>query len=224
MLDKIAVLIPAYNALGTIDELLHRLKSIVPPKSIFVIDDGSTDRTGSVAQNHGVHVVRLDSNSGKGAALSQGFELLKGDTSFDCVATLDADLQHPPEKLPEFDAQMQNANADIVIGHRSRVGSSMPMHRRASNALTSLLVSARTGQRILDSQCGFRLIKRKVLSEVHVRSAGFEAETEFLLKAARRGFRISFVPIETIYNGQKSHMTNWKTTFNFIRVLLRKNE
>ena len=223
MLEKIAVLIPAYNASGTINELLLRLKTVVPPKNIFVIDDGSGDGTGSIAQNQGVHVVRLESNSGKGAALSRGFELLKGDTSFDYVATLDADLQHPPEKLPEFDAQMQNANADIVIGHRSRLGSSMPLHRRASNTLTSFLVSARTGQRILDSQCGFRLIKRRVLSEVVVRSAGFEAETEFLMKAARRGFRISFVPIETIYNGQKSHMTNWKTTINFIRVLLREN-
>ncbi len=221
MIDKTAVLIPAYNASSTLGDLLERLKATVPARSIFVIDDGSADQTGAIAREEGANVVRLESNSGKGAALSKGFELLKNDTSFEFVATLDADLQHPPERLGAFVEEIQGSNADIVIGHRSKIGTKMPFHRRLSNTLTSFLVSVRTGQRMLDSQCGFRLIRRQVLSKIQLVSHGFEAETEFLLRAAKQNFKVSFVPIETIYNGERSHMTNWKTTVNFIRVLLQ---
>lgn len=219
--DRVALLIPAYNAGDTIGELLVRSTRFVDAKNIVVVDDGSTDDTGPRARKVGVNVVRLDRNQGKGAALAEGFEILRNDPRFDCVATLDADLQHRPEDLASFVKEMRQTDADIVIGFRGRMGTKMPIHRRLSNAITSSLVSARTGQEILDSQCGFRLISKRVLSQVSIRSPGFEAETEFLLKSARRGFIIRFIPIETIYDGEKSHMTNWRTTLNFVRVLLR---
>ncbi len=221
MYEKIAVVVPAYNASGTIGELLRRLKEFVPVGHIFVVDDGSSDATGLVAEREGANVVRLGSNSGKGAALTKGFDLLKNNESFEFVATLDADLQHPPEKLGAFIEEANTSKVDIVIGQRGRRGTRMPIHRRLSNAITSFLVSARTGQRILDSQCGYRLIRRNVLLRITTASSGFEAETEFLLRAAKHNFRVSFVPIETVYNGEKSHMTNWKTTVHFIRVLLQ---
>ncbi len=219
--EKIAVLVPAYNAAGTIGELVRRLITVVAAKNIFVIDDGSSDDTGSVAQHEGANVIRLETNSGKGAALSSGFVSVKDDESYEFIATLDADLQHSPENLPAFIEEMERTKSDIVIGYRKKKGSKMPLHRRLSNTLTSCLVSARTGQRMLDSQCGFRLIRRGVLQKVEMISTGFEAETEFLLKAAKSGYKVGFIPIDTIYNGEKSHMTNWKTTVNFLRVLLQ---
>ena len=75
---------------------------------------------------------------------------------------------------------------------------------------------------IIDSQSGFRLISSDILSAVSTLSDGFEAETEFLIRAALKGFRIGFVPVATIYGAAGSHMTHWTTTRNFLSVLLKE--
>jgi hypothetical protein len=98
----------------------------------------------------------------------------------------------------------------------------MPLERIVSNTITSSLVSARTGVPIKDSQSGFRLIGRNVLSAINLDSDGYEAETELLIKAARKGFRITFVPIATIYGTSRSYMTHWKTTKRFLQVLFKE--
>jgi glycosyltransferase involved in cell wall biosynthesis len=219
---KSAVLIPAFNAGNTLDTLLARLFQYVPPANVLVVDDGSTDDTAAIALRRETKVISLGDNRGKGAALARGFDVLKSDSRFDCIATLDADLQHRPENLASFIQERIQTGADIVIGLRNRIGTKMPIHRRLSNAITSYLVSVRTGKKVLDSQCGFRLIGRDVLSHVTLKSFGFEAETEFLIKAIKQGYTVHFVPIETIYNGEKSHMTNWSTTLDFIRVLFHE--
>ena len=220
-ISKIAALVPAYNSANTLDELLSRLLMYVPVTNVFVVDDGSTDRTSAIAEQRGVNVIRLGTNRGKGAALSEGFRVLKDDSRFQSVVTLDADLQHRPEEILDFVREKLQTGADIVIGRRNRRGSRMPIHRRLSNFITSYLVSVRTGTEILDSQCGYRLIGMNVLSKVSIQSAGYEMETEFLIKAVKKGFTVRYVPIETVYDGEKSHMTNWRTTLNFIKVLFR---
>jgi glycosyltransferase involved in cell wall biosynthesis len=220
-IDGIAVLIPAFNAASTLNALLVRVTRFVPPDNVLVVSDGSTDGTIITAERHGVRVISLEKNQGKGAALRKGFGILQNDPQVTDIVTLDADLQHRPEDIPRFVQKKQQGGADIVIGMRNRTGTRMPIHRVLSNAITSYLVSLRTRTNMLDSQCGFRLIGKKVLSNVTIESFGFEAETEFLIKAIKQGFKVEFVPIETIYNGEKSHMTNWKTTLNFIKVLIR---
>jgi glycosyltransferase involved in cell wall biosynthesis len=142
--------------------------------------------------------------------------------SADFVLTMDADLQHVPEDIPNFIAVQKETEADMVIGCRQRTGTHMPIHRRISNAITSKLVGIRTGIRIQDSQCGFRLIRRKVLEDVSAVLPGYEAETEFLIKAAKRGYRIAWAPVQTVYGKEKSYMTHWKTTVNFLKVLLKE--
>ena len=220
-IDGITVLIPAFNAANTLDTLLARLTRYVPPENVLVVNDGSTDETLNIAERRGIKVISLEKNQGKGAALRKGFNVLQNDPNVEDVVTLDADLQHRPEDISRFVQKKKQGGADIVIGLRNRTGTRMPIHRVLSNAITSYLVSLRTRTNILDSQCGFRLIGKNVLLNVTIESSGFEAETEFLIKAIKQGFKIEFAPIETIYSGEQSHMTNWKTTMNFMRVLFR---
>ena len=222
MTKTIAVIIPAYNAEYSLAELVHRLRNTIGDVRIVVVDDGSRDRTNEVAASIGTIVLRHEKNQGKGAALQTGFDFLNRQPEIEFIVTMDADLQHQPEDVPKFLLVQQKTNADIVIGWRERIGSPMPVHRRLSNTITSALVGARTGMKIKDSQCGFRLIRRSVIESVRLESTGYEAETEFLLKAARRGFTIEFVPVQTVYGKEKSHMTHWATTGNFIKVIIRK--
>jgi glycosyltransferase involved in cell wall biosynthesis len=218
----IAVLIPAYNAAETLAELLSLVQMFIPAKSILVVDDGSSDTTASIAQSSGVHLIQHGSNRGKGAALRSGIEYLLKETECECVLTLDADLQHDPGEIPKFLAKWQQRKTDVIVGHRRRLGSGMPLHRAMSNGITSFLVSARAGIEMKDSQCGYRCISREVLTSVTFVSDGFEAETEILVKAAQKGFRIDFVPIATIYGKERSAMTHWQTTKRFLQVLMKE--
>lgn len=219
-----AILIPALNAAQTIGVLLDRIRAQGGRERVIVVDDGSGDDTSEIAREKGAIVLRHDKNKGKGAALKTGFHHVLSSSECDAVLTMDADLQHDPVEIPNFVAERSRSDADFVIGYRRRMGSGMPFHRILSNSITSALVSAKTGVEVRDSQSGYRLITRRVLTSIDVESDGYEAETEMLIKVARKGFRFGFVPIATIYAGAGSHMTHWRTTYQFLRVLLREYE
>ncbi|MFH0989716.1 MAG: glycosyltransferase family 2 protein [bacterium] len=218
----IAIVIPAYNAADTISSLLWRLSQYVDKNAMIVVDDGSRDNTAELAKKYSTTLLQHDRNKGKGAALRTAFEHCRVNKSIEAVITMDADLQHRPEELPQFFEAWRNLRTDIIIGSRRRENSSMPFHRKVSNSITSYLVSVRTRQRIPDSQSGYRLLSKRVIDSVRFESDGYEAETEILIDAASMGFTIGSVPIETIYNEARSSMTYWHTTKSFLKVLLKE--
>ncbi len=218
---RTAVIIPAYQAEDSLPELLERTLRIIPVGSVIVVNDGSKDSTAEVAARFGVTVLSHEKNRGKGAALQSGFDHVLRSND-DALVTMDADLQHRPEDIPRFIALHEVLHHDVIIGSRLHNTAGMPFHRFLSNTITTGLVKARTGAMIADSQSGFRFITRRVLEHVRLTSPGFEAETEFLIKAAARRYSFGSIPIDTIYAGEKSSMTHVQTTVNFIKVLLRQ--
>ncbi|HAP34644.1 MAG TPA: glycosyltransferase family 2 protein [Bacteroidetes bacterium] len=218
---NVAVIIPAYNAADSLPVLLERTKAVLSQENIFIVNDGSRDATKEIAEKYNVNVISHAANFGKGAALQTGFDsVLK--KSFDAVITMDADLQHCPEDIPRFIEMYARTKCDVIIGSRLHNKQGMPIHRILSNTITTGLVRMRTGAAIADSQSGFRFIARKVIEQIRLESTGFEAETEFLIKAAACGATFGSIPIETIYAGEKSNMTHLQTTVNFIKVLFRR--
>lgn len=219
-MKNIAVVIPAFNASRTIGAVVARVAAYLPVENVLVVDDGSTDKTSFEAASLGARVLKHTTNRGKGAALRTGLDFAL-QASFDAVITLDADLQHPPEHIPQFIDRYLKNGFDVIIGSRLHSIRGMPFHRILSNTITTFLVSARTSKKIADSQSGYRLMDRKVLEVVRLESNGFEAETEFLIKAAAHRFKFGFVPVQTVYAGEKSHMTHFSTTVNFVKVLFK---
>ncbi len=218
-MNEFCAVIPAYNAERTIGKLIQKVSQFIPMKDIIVVDDGSSDKTCEIASDLGVNVLKLYRNYGKGKALKTGFEYAKSQ-NYTAVLTLDADLQHNPDEIPKFFARF-NEGFDILIGNRMKNLKPMPIERIFSNKTTSFLISMRTGQKILDSQCGFRLIKIDVIKNVDAKSDGFAFESEFLIKALLRGFKVGFVDIETIYNGERSYIKHFKDTFNFVSIYIQ---
>lgn len=216
-------LIPCYNAENALPNLLAELKAFIPPERIICVNDGSTDRTVTVLRAHGVRAYHFPKNQGKGAALKLGYEI-----ALKCGATMvlaiDSDHQHLPADIPKF--LQESSRYDIVVGSRrrnGRFGAPMPLPRVFSNATTSAILSRLAKQRIEDAQCGFRLIQRPCLEEIAplCKERGFMFETEFLLYAAERGYKIGFVEIEVIYGSSASHMRYVADTLNFVKIVLR---
>jgi len=196
------VLIPAFNESGRIGRVIDGVLRHFAPEDVLVVDDGSTDGTGDAARGLGVRVLRLERNRGKGFALREGFSVAVRE-GYDFVLVLDADGQHPPERIPGFIRAAEAA--DIVIGSRKPFRG-MPRPNWLSNRITTLAISLMTRTRVQDSQSGFRLVKTRVLRAVPLKTARYQTESELLVKALWRGFRLAHVPVEVIYRGEKSHI------------------
>lgn len=210
--------IPARDAAGTVAAVVTGLRAAAPGLSVIVVDDGSADSTGERAREAGAIVVTHEVNRGKGAALQSGFDeaLERG---ADRVLALDADGQHDPALAGALLAALDGA--DVVVGTRRQERATMPWLRRATNDVTSWWVSRLAGVPIDDSQSGYRAISAAVLRAVRPETRRFDYESEFLVLAARAGFRIGASPIPTLYNASGSHIHPVRDTLRFIRFVLR---
>jgi glycosyltransferase involved in cell wall biosynthesis len=210
--------IPARDAAGTVAAVVTALRTAMPGLRVIVVDDGSRDETGELARAAGAIVITHDVNRGKGAALQSGFDeaLRRG---ADRVLALDADGQHDPARAPSLLEGLDRA--DVVEGTRRQDRETMPWLRRATNDVTSWWVSRLAGVPIEDSQSGYRALSARVLRAIRPQSRRFDYESEFLVLAARSGFRIGSAPIPTLYNAPGSHIHPFRDTIRFIRFVVR---
>jgi glycosyltransferase involved in cell wall biosynthesis len=211
--------IPARDAEGTVGAVVRGIRHSLPEITILVVDDGSTDATSAAARDAGADVIRHEVNRGKGAALQTGFDEAsrRGITR---VLTLDADGQHDPAYAPRLLAALEGS--DVVIGSRDGNRAGMPWIRKATNSVMTSIVSGLARTRIEDTQSGYRAVRSEVLALVRPKSLRFEYESEFLIEAGRKGFRIGSVPIPTLYNAPGSHIDPFRDTVRFIRLLFRR--
>ena len=214
---RVAALVPAFQAAARLGDVLQRLAALERPPAVLVVDDGSRDATALVARQHGARVLSFAGNRGKGYALLAGFAALRDE--FDAVVTLDADGQHPPECLPGL-VRAAEAGADLVLGIRARTPD-MPFARRLANGFSSGWATWLAGQRVSDSQCGYRLHSRSLLERVPLTPGRYEVETELVVRAARLGFRIAEVEIPTIYGEERSQVHAVRDVPRIVGVLLR---
>lgn len=212
---SIQALIPAYNEGERVRAVVETTHSYLP---VLVVDDGSSDATASIAESAGANVLRQVPNQGKGAALKAGFRWALAQPNCDAVLTLDADGQHDPAEIPKFLHAYATHNSDLIIGYRNF--DKMPLTRRLANTAGTAALSWAMGQKILDNQSGYRLISRRLMqATLESAEAGFEFEVDMVVLCVRRGYRLDWVPIRTIYAGEGSHIQPLQHVRNFIRVV-----
>ncbi|MDD5439203.1 MAG: glycosyltransferase family 2 protein [Candidatus Omnitrophica bacterium] len=216
---NMVIVIPAYNEAATIGTIVKSLKA--KGFHILVIDDGSADDTGAIAARHGAEVLAHKKNKGKGASLRQAFRHICEKTRYDYVVVMDGDGQHKVDDVDRFVKEAREEADDIIIGNRMNAAQSMPHVRFYTNKIMSALLSFICKQNIPDTQCGFRLMKRSVIETIPLRTSDYDTESEILIKASRRGFKIGACPIETIYGGETSDIHPIKDTVRFI-ILIAK--
>jgi dolichol-phosphate mannosyltransferase len=199
------VVVPTYNEVENVDEVLERTRAALPDGEVLVVDDGSPDGTADRAEEVGrrlggrIHVLRRTEKAGLGAAYRAGFGW-GVERGFEALVEMDADLSHDPAALPSLLAEIERG-ADLVIGSRYVPGGSIPAwawHRRALSKWGNRYAAWVLGLDVRDATGGYRAYHRNSItlldaSAFRARGYGFQIETAY--RVARAGGRIVEVPI-----------------------------
>lgn len=194
---KITVLIPVYNEINTIEEIIKRVKSMGVASEILIIDDGSQDGTRDVLRKldgeEGIRVLLHERNQGKGAAVRTGIQAAEGDV----IIIQDADLEYDPRDYPELLKPLEEGLADVVYGSRFLGGPRRPtmFWHMVANKMLTLMTNILYDTILTDMETGYKVFRREVVDGMPLHAKRFEFEPEFTAKILKRKVRIFEVPI-----------------------------
>ena len=216
MSATVVCVVPSYDVARTVGAVIAGLRESLGATAIVGVDDGSRDDTRAILRAGCDRTIGFAENRGKGAALRAGLaEALS--MKADAILTIDADGQHDPQCAARLIAGLDAA--DIVVGARVR-GGDMPVRRRITNALSAAAARRLGGCTVADPQSGFRAMRAAVARAVSATGDRYEFETDFIIRAARAGFRIASVPVPTIY-GPPSHFREVRDGLRVVATFCR---
>ncbi len=198
---KLSVVIPVYNEISTIEEILKRVQSVPQDKEIIVIDDGSTDGTREWLEKltmQEITVLFHSENKGKGAALRTGFEQATGHI----VIIQDADLEYDPRDYDCLISPIADGRADVVFGSRFLGGPHRVLFfwHYVGNKVLTVLSNMLTNLNLSDMETGYKAFRTSLLQKIRIKSNRFGFEPEITAKFAKLKCRIYEVPIS--YSGR----------------------
>ena len=197
---KVVAAIPCHNEERCIGSVVVKAKKFVD--CVVVIDDGSTDATAEIASGAGAAVCSHGENRGYGAAIrsamAEGTRL-----GADMLVILDGDGQHDPNEIPSLIRPLLEGESDIVLGSRFiGDGQKPPFYRRLGQRILTATTNLGSGQRVSDSQSGFRAYSAKALRELHLAESGMSISSEIQFAVSGSGLRVTEVPINVSYAGK----------------------
>jgi dolichol-phosphate mannosyltransferase len=201
--ERVLVIIPTYDEAENIESVLRRLHASVPEAHALVVDDGSPDGTGRIADRLAaddprVHVLHRAAKAGLGQAYVAGFRWAR-ERGYDVLVEMDADGSHPPEQLPRLLAAL--ADADLVLGSRYVEGGRVedwPAHRLLLSRLGNRYTRWALRLPLQDATGGFRAARAELIDRLpfdQVSSEGYCFQVDWAWRAVRAGARVIEVPI-----------------------------
>ncbi|MFL5971099.1 MAG: glycosyltransferase family 2 protein [Gaiellaceae bacterium] len=220
---RLWAVMPSYDDVperSLVEELLGHVGGLI------IVDDGSHPRVASelrrIATQTGVELVRHGDRRGKGAALRTGIgAALERSPRPDALLLIDADGQHRPEAVPAFLAA--GSTAELVIGDRFADLAAMPWQRRLANQVSQRVLELTTGRLVRDTQSGMRLLRGRAL-DLPLPGDGYEAESGQLKTALVDGLDVTWVPIPTVYGGERSSFRPIRDSARVLAALIRPVE
>jgi uncharacterized protein (DUF2062 family) len=210
---KPCIIIPCFDHPTTVATVAQSAQKFCP---VFVVDDGSTP---PVPELPGCTIVRLEKNSGKGAALLAGFQRAD-ELGFTHAITMDADGQHFAEDLPKFLAVATAQPDALAVGVRDFFAAGCPTHRRRSNAVSTFWFRVETGVRLGDTQCGFRGYPLALTRQLKTKSSRYAFELEFMVRASWTGTPIVAVPVKCTYAPDQLRLSHFRPVHDLAHITL----
>jgi len=224
---KLSIIIPVYNEVNTIREIINRVDAVELDKEIIIVDDCSTDGTREITEdiknnekfNSDLRVVHHSKNQGKGAAIRTGINYTTGDI----VIIQDADLEYDPEDYHILIKPIIEGKADVVYGSRF-----LGIHRcfmfwhYMGNKLLTGLANILFNTILSDMESCYKAFRAEVIKDIRIKSNRFNFEPEITAKVLKRKLRIYEVPIS--YTGRdysEGKKINWKDGFRAIYALIK---
>ncbi|MBO6947511.1 MAG: glycosyltransferase family 2 protein [Rhodospirillales bacterium] len=221
MEHRIALVIPAYNEAATIRDIAEGALETTP--HVIVVNDGSTDGTGAALDGLAVRRIDLDVNQGKAAALLKGFGEALAIEGVEGVVTLDGDGQHRTDDIARVAGKgLEDQNA-IIVGSRLWDTERFPKSRLRANKVANFWISWAAGQRIADSQSGFRYYPASVLRRLDLGKCarqGFVLESELLILASWAGAPIRDVRIPALYGAETFRPSHFRPVADITHIVL----
>lgn len=190
----LSVIIPVYNEADTIKQILEKINAVNIDKEMVVVDDGSTDATGKILRNirhPNLKIIHHSSNRGKGAAFLTGLANATGDY----IIVQDADLEYEPNDYLKLFSAIKETNADLVSGARFTEGYYGLLIPRLGNRFVTIFLNLLFNVKMNDAFSCYKLFRREMVSNLNLRSQGFDIDVEILTKVIKKGLRILEIPI-----------------------------
>jgi glycosyltransferase involved in cell wall biosynthesis len=194
---NLTVLIPVYNEVSTIEEIVTRVQSMNIANEILIVDDGSQDGTRDILKilddYDNIRIVLHEKNQGKGAAVRTGIRASQGDV----ILIQDADLEYDPREYPNLLKPLNEKLADVVYGSRFLGGPRRPtmFWHMVANKLLTLMTNILYNTILTDMETGYKVFRREVVENMPLHAKRFNFEPEFTAKILKRKIRIFEVPI-----------------------------